>query len=157
KCTRARPPRAQPPEHAQLCTRCCTARRTTLDLPNCEFRTSNCELRAANFELRTANCELRTASCELRAAISCHAMTMSRRRRRRSFLKQVPAPRAVTLAAPSLFEAQTQPAAPAPGITAETLGAAQQVAGVSLPAAERESARPLVARNLGNIEAVRNV
>src|SRR6185503_1616355 len=52
------------------------------------------------------------------------------------------------------------PAGQAPaagGITAETLGIAQQIAGVALPIDEREAARTLVARNLTNIEAVRRV
>ncbi len=49
-------------------------------------------------------------------------------------------------------------ATPTPtGITAETLGVAQQIVGVNLPEAERESARALVQRNLANIEAVRKV
>jgi Asp-tRNA(Asn)/Glu-tRNA(Gln) amidotransferase A subunit family amidase len=65
------------------------------------------------------------------------------------------------MAMPAIADAQ-DPAAPAAapsssGITAETLGIAQQIAGVNLPVAERESARTLVQRNLTNIEAIRNV
>jgi Asp-tRNA(Asn)/Glu-tRNA(Gln) amidotransferase A subunit family amidase len=90
-------------------------------------------------------------------------MASSRSKDRRVFLKQIPAALAAGLAAPALLatEAQAQtPAAPAAqngGLTAENLAAAQQVAGVSLPPAELEAARPLVAANLRNIGLVRNV
>lgn len=87
---------------------------------------------------------------------------------RRTFLKQLPAAVGVGLATPAGLGAhgasaagsdapQQTPAPPPTGITAETLAAAQQVAGVSLPVAEREAARPLVTGNLANIEAIRNV
>jgi Asp-tRNA(Asn)/Glu-tRNA(Gln) amidotransferase A subunit family amidase len=87
---------------------------------------------------------------------------------RRAFLKHLPAvvgaglaaravagsdARAVAVASPG----QAPAAAPQGGITAETLAAAQQVAGVSLLGSEREAARPLVAANLANIDAVRRV
>ena len=88
-----------------------------------------------------------------------------RKPRRRTFLKQVPAAVTAALAAPLALDVAAQVAqTPAPqaaaaggGITAETLAAAQQVAGVALPAAERESARSLVVRNLANIESIRAV
>jgi len=80
-----------------------------------------------------------------------------RRRRRRAFLKQLPAAIGAGLVAPAVVEAQGQAAPGTGAITAELLGAAQQVAGVALPASERESARALVARNLANIEAIRAV
>lgn len=92
-------------------------------------------------------------------------MAQVSRKGRRAFLKTVPAV-AAGLAVPSYvgragFESgrlRDQPALQATnGITAETLGVAQQVAGVNLPVAEREQARTLVQRNLANIEAVRNV
>src|SRR4029453_10470293 len=73
------------------------------------------------------------------------------RRPRRMFLKQIPATLVASVAMPSTLAAQSTaapapaPAAPGDGITSEILAAAQQVAGVSLPAPEREAARPLVA------------
>lgn len=83
--------------------------------------------------------------------------------RRRAFLKQVPGVIGAGLAAP-MFPAVLNGQAPAPpsqtpatGITAETLAIAQQVAAVSLPAAERELARTLVSSNVANIQAVRAV
>ena len=90
------------------------------------------------------------------------------RNKRRAFLKQLPAVVGASLAAPVVLGADAAEAAAAAaeqggaapqagGITAEMLGVAQQVAGVSLPAPEREAARTLVARNLANIEAIRNV
>jgi Asp-tRNA(Asn)/Glu-tRNA(Gln) amidotransferase A subunit family amidase len=88
------------------------------------------------------------------------------RQKRRAFLKQLPVVVGASLSAPVILgagvsnqaAAPSTPAAPQGGvISAETLAAAQQVAGVSLPAAERESARSLVARNLTNIDAIRNV
>jgi Asp-tRNA(Asn)/Glu-tRNA(Gln) amidotransferase A subunit family amidase len=51
---------------------------------------------------------------------------------------------------------QQAPVAPEP-ITADALECAQQLIGLNLPAAERESARPLVTRNRDNYEAVRAV
>jgi Asp-tRNA(Asn)/Glu-tRNA(Gln) amidotransferase A subunit family amidase len=42
-------------------------------------------------------------------------------------------------------------------ITADGMGAAQQIAGLALPAAERESARPIVVRNRDNYELLRKV
>jgi Asp-tRNA(Asn)/Glu-tRNA(Gln) amidotransferase A subunit family amidase len=81
---------------------------------------------------------------------------------RRTFLKRLPAAVGAGLATPTVLASahtvsQAPAGQPAAGITAETLGVAQQIVGVSLPAAERESARTLVARNLANIEAVRKV
>ena len=90
-------------------------------------------------------------------------MASSRSKGRRVFLKQIPAALAAGLAAPAMLatetQAQTGPSAPAQngGLTAANLAAAQQVAGVSLPPAELETARPLVAANLRNINLVRNV
>jgi Asp-tRNA(Asn)/Glu-tRNA(Gln) amidotransferase A subunit family amidase len=78
-------------------------------------------------------------------------------RRRRAFLKQLPAAIGAGLVAPAVVEGQGQTPPGAGGITADVLGAAQQVAGVALPASERESARTLIARNLANIEAIRAV
>jgi Asp-tRNA(Asn)/Glu-tRNA(Gln) amidotransferase A subunit family amidase len=85
--------------------------------------------------------------------------------RRRRFLKQIPIAVATGLAAPELAAATSgaPPApqagsAPPPGaLTVETLGAAQQVAAVDLPAAERLQALPLVQRNVANIAAVREL
>ncbi|HXT68937.1 MAG TPA: amidase [Vicinamibacterales bacterium] len=88
-------------------------------------------------------------------------MTRERERRgRRAFLRAVPAAIGAGLVAPAVTTASQAPAGQAPaagGITAETLGIAQQIAGVALPIDEREAARTLVARNLTNIEAVRRV
>jgi len=82
-------------------------------------------------------------------------------RGRRAFLKTVPLTIAAAVAGPDRLGAQTPaapPAAPAPaGITAESLGIAQQIVGVNLPLAEREQARSLVQNNLANIEAIRKV
>lgn len=84
---------------------------------------------------------------------------------RRAFLKRVPAA-AAGLALPLSVRRAGLEARPIDalqdqralqGITAETLGIAQQIVGVNLPEAEREQARTLVQRNLSNIEAVRNV
>ncbi|HEX5070641.1 MAG TPA: amidase [Vicinamibacterales bacterium] len=82
--------------------------------------------------------------------------------KRRTFLKRLPAAVGAGLAAPiavsaAELQAQAPAAQPAGGVTAETLGVAQQIAGVSLPIEEREAARTLVVRNLANIEAIRNV
>jgi Asp-tRNA(Asn)/Glu-tRNA(Gln) amidotransferase A subunit family amidase len=85
-------------------------------------------------------------------------MTKRTSRPRRRFLTQVPVAVAAALTAPRLLADQNPPAAGAPQtLTSETLGAAQQVAGVALPPAELDSARPLVARNLTNIEQIRRV
>jgi Asp-tRNA(Asn)/Glu-tRNA(Gln) amidotransferase A subunit family amidase len=82
-------------------------------------------------------------------------------KKRRRFLKALPAAIGAGLVAPSVVDAALQsPAAQAPAnnaITAETLGVAQQVVGVALPVEERESVRSLVARNLTNIEAIRKI
>ncbi len=87
-------------------------------------------------------------------------MATSTRRGRRVFLTQIPVAVAAGLAVPVMGASQ-EPApatAQAPsGITAETLGIAQQIVGLNLPVAERESARTLVQRNLANIEAIRKV
>lgn len=88
---------------------------------------------------------------------------MKRGNARREFLKQVPVALATgivgsSFAAPASAAAQLPAPASLPsGITAETLGIAQQIVGVNLPEAERESVRTLVQRNLANIDAVRNV
>jgi Asp-tRNA(Asn)/Glu-tRNA(Gln) amidotransferase A subunit family amidase len=79
-----------------------------------------------------------------------------RRSRRRAFLKQIPTTIAAGLAAPAALGGQSQ-APETPGVTADALAAAQQIAGVALPAVERDSARPLVVRNLANIELIRKV
>ncbi len=81
---------------------------------------------------------------------------------RRTFLKSVPVAVGAALVPASLpVQADAAPQAPAAqpaaGITADMLGVAQQVVGVTLPSDEREAARPLVTRNLANIEAIRNV
>src|SRR5262245_16281992 len=87
-------------------------------------------------------------------------MSSSRRisRSRRTFLKTIPAAVAASVAAPSASAQQT--AVPTPSldvISADTLGAAQQIAGVTLPESEREAARPLVVRNLDNYATIRHV
>jgi len=84
------------------------------------------------------------------------------RTKRRTFLKQLPVAVGAGLAVPAAVtnaDAAPQAAASqtADGITAEALGVAQQIAGVSLPIEEREAARALVTRNLANIEAIRRV
>ena len=82
-------------------------------------------------------------------------------KRRRRFLKALPAAVGAGLVAPGLADAALQsPTAQAPAngaITADTLGVAQQIVGVALPVEERESVRSLVARNLTNIETIRKV
>lgn len=92
--------------------------------------------------------------------VSRMAMTKSSRGRR-AFLKQMPLAVAAAVAAPNTAAAQTAAPAATPqapsGITAETLGIAQQIGGVNLPLAEREQARQLVQSNLANIEAIRKV
>jgi Asp-tRNA(Asn)/Glu-tRNA(Gln) amidotransferase A subunit family amidase len=82
------------------------------------------------------------------------------RQPRRTFLKGLPAAVGAGLAAPAALAAggqSTRAQGGATGITADTLGAAQEVAGLFLPATERDAARPLVARNLSNINAIRKV
>jgi hypothetical protein len=74
---------------------------------------------------------------------------------RRSFLKTLPAAVAGTVAAPALAQSQTP--ATTEAITSDALAVAQQIVGVELPAAEREIARVLVARNRDNIEQLRRV
>jgi len=62
------------------------------------------------------------------------------------------------VAAPSALAQQT--AVPTPSldvISADTLDAAQQIIGVALPESERESARPLVVRNLDHYAVLRRV
>ena len=80
---------------------------------------------------------------------------------RRRFLKAIPTAVGAGLIAPDVLDAALPtPAAQTPAsgaITADTLGVAQQIVGVALPADEREAARTLVARNLANIEAIRKV
>ena len=89
-------------------------------------------------------------------------MTISKSSRgRRAFLKNVPLTIAAAVAAPKMLGAQA-PSAPAAattptGITAESLGIAQQIVGVNLPLPEREQARSLVQNNLANVEAIRKV
>ena len=77
---------------------------------------------------------------------------------RRRFLKALPtalaAGAAVTV--PAVSEALPQDVSP-DVITADGLGIAQQIIGVNLPLTEREAARPLVARNRENYEALRKV
>ncbi|MCC7178564.1 MAG: amidase [Acidobacteria bacterium] len=89
------------------------------------------------------------------------ASTDRPRRGRRAFLKQLPGAVAAGLAAPALAEggAPAQPAVasdPA-AVTADMLGSAQQVSGLSLPPTELEQARPLVERNRANIALLRAV
>ena len=73
---------------------------------------------------------------------------------RRAFLKTLPAAVAGSAAVPAIARTQT-PSSDA--VTADALGVAQQIAGVSLPAGERDTARALVARNRENIEQLRRV
>ena len=86
-------------------------------------------------------------------------MSSSRKtsRSRRAFLKSLPTAIVAGATAPSLAEAQVAPAQTDPSITADTMGAAQQIAGVNLPAIERESARPIVIRNRENYDLIRKV
>jgi len=82
------------------------------------------------------------------------------RRSRRGFLKSIPTIVAgtsvVTTPVVRAESVQQAPVGPDP-ITADALECAQQVIGVNLPAAERESARPLVTRNRDHYDAVRAV
>jgi Asp-tRNA(Asn)/Glu-tRNA(Gln) amidotransferase A subunit family amidase len=71
---------------------------------------------------------------------------------RRAFLKTLPTVVATGAAAPQLARAQT-----GDGITASSLEVAQQLAGIDLPAADRDQARSLVARNRDNFEILRQV
>jgi Asp-tRNA(Asn)/Glu-tRNA(Gln) amidotransferase A subunit family amidase len=73
-------------------------------------------------------------------------------------LKAVPAAVAASALIPPVARADVQAPTPALDIiTADGMGAAQQVAGLSLPVAERESARPIVVRNRDNYELLRKV
>ena len=77
---------------------------------------------------------------------------------RRTFLKSVPAAFAASAAAsPAPAIADQESGAAADIITADTLGAAQQIAGLNLPPGERETARPIVVRNRDNYELLRDV
>ena len=81
------------------------------------------------------------------------------RRSRRVFLQSIPtivAGTSVVAATEVRAEPQQAPVGADP-ITADALECAQQIIGVNLPAAERDSARPLVARNRDHYDAVRAV
>jgi Asp-tRNA(Asn)/Glu-tRNA(Gln) amidotransferase A subunit family amidase len=80
---------------------------------------------------------------------------------RRSFLKAVSAALAASTVAHTpgsahAANAQAPPTAPEI-ITADAIGAAQQLAGLDLPLAEREGARPILVRNRDNYELLRKV
>jgi Asp-tRNA(Asn)/Glu-tRNA(Gln) amidotransferase A subunit family amidase len=80
---------------------------------------------------------------------------------RRSFLKKVPAALAAS-AAVAHSPISGAPLEQAPGgvpdlITADGLGAAQHIIGITLPVAERESARPIVIRNREHYDAIRKI
>lgn len=77
---------------------------------------------------------------------------MSGKQSRRAFLAQLRTAAAAGLVAPAGVAAQTRSP-----VGADTLAAAQQVAGLALPAEERQQAQALVARNLEHIEALRRV
>ena len=85
-------------------------------------------------------------------------MPSSRRvsRSRRTFLKTLPTAVAATVAVPAA-SAQQSATPTIDTISADSLDAAQQIIGVALPEAERESARPLVIRNLDNYATIRRV
>jgi Asp-tRNA(Asn)/Glu-tRNA(Gln) amidotransferase A subunit family amidase len=77
---------------------------------------------------------------------------------RRSFLKTVPLAFAASTSTPLPTSALDRSQAPVSDvISADALGAAQQIIGVTLPVAERESARSIVVRNRENYEAIRQV
>lgn len=80
-------------------------------------------------------------------------------RSRRRFLARLPTAIAAGAAAASrsATPAAQSPPASVEDITSDALGAAQRVIGVSLPSQERESARPLVARNRDHYEAIRRI
>jgi Asp-tRNA(Asn)/Glu-tRNA(Gln) amidotransferase A subunit family amidase len=85
-------------------------------------------------------------------------MSSSRRlsRSRRTFLKTIPTAVAASVAASAVSAQQT--ATPTVDIiSADSLDVAQQIIGVALPDAERESARPLVIRNLDNYATIRRI
>jgi Asp-tRNA(Asn)/Glu-tRNA(Gln) amidotransferase A subunit family amidase len=78
---------------------------------------------------------------------------------RRFFLKSVPAALAATAVVPANLRAiDTQAPSTAPDIiTADDMAAAQHLAGIDLPVAERESSRPIVVRNRDHYELLRRV
>ena len=80
---------------------------------------------------------------------------------RRSFLKALPTAIATGAAATSGSAAPALPidqSVQAPDVvTSDALGVAQELVGLGLPPAERESARPLVVRNRENYELIRRV
>lgn len=61
------------------------------------------------------------------------------------------------MASPARASGSQAPTAGLDIITADGMGAAQQIAGLALPFAERESARPIVVRNRDNYELLRKV
>lgn len=61
------------------------------------------------------------------------------------------------MASPARASGSQAPTAGLDIITADGMGAAQQIAGLALPVAERESARPIVVRNRDNYELLRKV
>jgi Asp-tRNA(Asn)/Glu-tRNA(Gln) amidotransferase A subunit family amidase len=71
---------------------------------------------------------------------------------RRAFLKSLPAVVAAGATAPHIAHAQTPEA-----VTAASLDVAQQIAGIDLPAGERDQARTIVSRNRDNYEILRQV
>ncbi|HUE88304.1 MAG TPA: amidase [Vicinamibacterales bacterium] len=79
---------------------------------------------------------------------------------RRSFLQSVPLVLAACRPASASAATLQQGGAvlPVPDVvTTDGMGAAQHIIGVSLPATERESARPIVVRNRENYDSIRNV
>ena len=80
---------------------------------------------------------------------------------RRAFIKSIPTAFAAGAAASSSSAATAPPieqSVQAPDVvTSDALGAAQELVGLGLPPAERESARPLVVRNRENYELIRRV
>jgi Asp-tRNA(Asn)/Glu-tRNA(Gln) amidotransferase A subunit family amidase len=76
---------------------------------------------------------------------------------RRLFLKAIPAALAASSSIPRSAPALAGQEPAADIITAEGMGAAQQIAGVNLPVAERESARPIVVRNREHYDVLRRV
>jgi Asp-tRNA(Asn)/Glu-tRNA(Gln) amidotransferase A subunit family amidase len=80
---------------------------------------------------------------------------------RRSFLKSLPtafvAGTAVTTTAAAALPPTDQPVQAPDVVTSDALGVAQELVGLGLPQAERESARSLVVRNRENYELIRRV
>ena len=86
-------------------------------------------------------------------------MSLPRRtsKSRRTFLKVLPTALAAGATATRSSPAAAQSAPQIDAVTSDALGVAQQLIAIDLPPGERESARPLVARNRDHYEAIRKI